>query len=621
MNKPLIGVSLSIIVISVIGGLLVPYITNVIEDSQNDIALANLETIATDTTRVIVDNITSITIDMTTVITAVNEVYNYINTTNNAIDYDIMRRIMMSPIINSPFQIFSISYVKRIESAIDFQRWVEINSLLYNRTVVIFENNNGTAVHLQPTDKTMAVISAVVPNGARVGVPEPGLWNIYPLNPLVMDQMYTLIRGQYNPSVVNSITRLDGSILRTLSIGTALPPDWLGFVVFDPVVFLDTIVHSITDEVLLSVSDENGVFYGSESIQSDLELTHTIEFLFRTWTLHYSARPAFVKQYDTGSVHIVRIVIIALVVLSAGVCLMVYKLWSMAYVQKLHEEELENLREQSILRYTLYYIMHQIRNILNAPYGTLQLADRIPPTPDEIFSIGTSVRQCVKLCTNTLDFSQLMQGQYKPQYAEMDMLQAMRNCVSSFHTACTISCAPDASDLTCLLDTKIIEVLFNGYSNAVKNCNGKPVDLRVSFIPSPQTRHMLLIEIINTVPRAHTLPDSSQLFLPSFVRDNPDTHGMDLSVFQSDPEIASTVQPYFTKTLQVLETHPDKDIESMTTSSYGLGLAMARLISKSLGGDAGLERIPNAHCVRFWFAIRIGAVLAIEAVEIGESIV
>lgn len=344
MNRNVIWLLFGITIIATMGGYLAYYISALVHTNEGKLARNSFEGLSNRVVTRIISELDYVARDMTTATTAVDEVYKLINDTSFPVPFTSIKNVILSPLRNSRLTIFSMNYVRPLDNSADFTRWIEINRILYNKTdLTIFNLENGTVVPLNVTDETLAVMSMVIPNGNLIGVPNLGLWNIRVIDPVAIDQLYTMNRSQYNPGLVNSVARIDGSILRTVSLGVRLPPDWLSFVVFSPTAFLDQIVE-IDENVGLSISDETSTFY-TKGITEQVSLVKeiAIDFPFRQWTLRFTAAHAYIGDFSTESYNIVIGMIVALTIMSVIIVLTVYRLWAVISNDRLRKKRYYSL--------------------------------------------------------------------------------------------------------------------------------------------------------------------------------------------------------------------------------------------------------------------------------------
>jgi hypothetical protein len=583
------------------------YIYTGIVSIETQIARNNFYAICKTITAAIIGNLSALSNDLLTSTTSIDACYNSMSSTGRGIDASYLQSMLRSPYLNSEFTVYSVNVVRRLASVLDFRQWITLNSLVYDRNVSIFQvSTTGAYRTLNETNSTVAALSVVYPNGVAISVPRLGLWDIYPNSPSILDSYYNMSRGQFNPSVVNTVRLADSSKFTSLSVGVSLPPRWLGFIVFNPTNFLDALlVHY--PYISISIEDESGsAFYskGDRTAQA-FQDSDSIVFPYRKWYIRYGAT----THVDTSpaTIALILILIITLITIASEIC--IYHVWIYSTRAKLQAQEVTNLQRQKVQYHNQHYILHQIRNVLNVPHAIFQME------PEANTYVRDSIDQCIKLTTDVLVFEQLFSRTYVPNYELINLRDFMMSCTTAHKSPVVVSYNNVPENIYCDA-MKLREIIMNGYSNACKHTIRYPIVVRIQYIiwgsGSELVPH-LLIEILNRT-NAVSFP-GKDMFVPSFMRKDQSIWPKEsLEIFTADRRVYDGISGYFglysfsdASYINTLYTGEASEYFIRqcceNAASFGIGLSLARMISKALGGDAGLE-LDLGHA-RFWSVIKI----------------
>ena len=147
----------------------------------------------------------------------------------------------------------------------------------------------------------------------------------------------------------------------------------------------------------------------------------------------------------------------------------------------------------------------------------------------------------------------------------------------------------------------------NGFINACKHTVDRKIFVRVKVVEG-----LLLVEIINSAPEfSLTEEQLDNIFTPFFLKTGEKEELWDNTVlkkFRLDHQFFNKIKPNFGYDLlkNTVKVEPDPSKQFTETGSTGLGLGLARLIAKNLGGELSIQFDSEKKMVRFWFAIKIG---------------
>jgi len=270
------------------------------------------------------------------------------------------------------------------------------------------------------------------------------------------------------------------------------------------------------------------------------------------------------------------------------------------------------LKRLRIVQNTGSVILHEIRNLLNMPICLLDMEPIIQGADRD--TVKHSLRQVVDVASNYLEYEQLLKGisVTKRSLANpVSLLKTItRNSVSLGGADITteLTWSPD-TDIMLYLDVgKYIEIISNLLTNAVKHSYDGHVMVRLTIIDD-----YLLTEIINAYDIYKAI-DANKLYIPSFMYDN-DPHEADLwsdllnNQLKLDVNARNHILPYLTGKDDYIKTHEHnecwigKQVTAYQIRSTGIGLSIARLLCKTLGGETNLEIFPKY--INQWAIIKL----------------
>jgi PAS domain S-box-containing protein len=216
---------------------------------------------------------------------------------------------------------------------------------------------------------------------------------------------------------------------------------------------------------------------------------------------------------------------------------------------------------------------HEIRTPMNAVIGLTELMLRDNPTSvqaERLHQLQTSAQHLLTLINDVLDLSKIESGRMQLERTDFhlgSMIDYVRSIIDQQLRASGLAFHVDTDGAPDWLrgdPTRLKQALLNYVSNAIKFTRRGSVTVRVRVAEQSDVSVLLRFEVIDT--GIGIAPDIVERLFRSFE--------------QSDP---STTRRY---------------------GGTGLGLAITRNLAHLMGGEAGVESVPEQGS-RFWFTARV----------------
>lgn len=597
------------ILFGVLGGVGIKYLVKLVDNQQNNNTQLKFNQFSDDIMSHIKTNLTAFSNYLTTSAQGINQLYNNGLTSN--ITQNDFQRVCKVPELIIGFKLTRVFYARIINSSDELSFFVPTLQKIYNNSNFLPYNNfNGTPITIPLNTTNFPLLLAFVthPIGSIPGLLKIGSVNFLGASGVNVTETLGLINSLDRVIRVSKIIttiRIDGVAETHISMSTNLYP-WIGYATLNANDFLQTIMDEYKDigiDVLIT-ADENDTIYkivNQTEKLSSLQTIKSINFQYRTWKVMFTATQTFVDNNSTNASKIIlALAITALVVIVLGI-LIVGEFAISVEKQNMIKKELDSSRKIEAVHQSNRLVLHEIRNLSNAGFSLFKLRKANQITVTDFTITKDTFERVIGLTTNILDFEQLLSENYVPKQDTIDVHETIKSCFTKY-IGVTIEISHKNVDQIIIIDNaKLQELIINGLSNAVKFAKDNFVRIKVQNLEHSR----LLIEIINWFDQDINI-NFEERFIPFFMKgdDNELIWSKTINnLLTINKNIYGDIQTCFSdesfENKTIISKSEDTNIYENIKSS-GLGLSIARLIAKALGGECGVDYDNNKKMVRFW---------------------
>ena len=613
MKLSIISNLLVLVILVIFGTLMTQFVVNNIRNSEKEIINNHFDRIVDETTNSILNNLTSIHDQGVLIGVDVNNFFNT-NTSLYVPELQVGKSIMNKFISNSIFTVFSVALSKTITTFDDRTTFLKRVRDIYNdQGMIIFGISETGSIYEIPEEQLpLQLITILNLEKTKIGVPTVGILDIYSVDPLnEIDILLNMTENQFNLGRLSRIQLSNDDVLLNIAFNVYVN-GWLVSITFEPSIFLQNIIKQSEELGLYVIVSESitGQIYKNfdkdvESISNNIEKEKNLRFITTDWVIQYVATNEFIESRSTNTDTIIMILFIVLFALMILFIVMINFILKYISDKQILEKELQFIRKLKITNHSVHFIIHEIRNLLSAPFSIFKIIkDNSDLDEEGIQLIRESISSAVSMSTHILDFEQLILEKYEPIYESTDVM----NIVNTISKGVPFKITVTYNDIGILLidQIKFREMFNNGFINACKHTEDRKIFIRVQI-----AEELLLVEIINSAPQfSLTEKQLDKIFTPFFLKSCEKEELWDeniLKKFKLDKQFYDKIKVNFGHSMlkNTVKSERTGSEQFVETESTGLGLGLARLIAKNLGGDLNIEFDSEQKLVRFWFAIKI----------------
>lgn len=586
--------------ICILGAICIPFITNKVKDSENDLAQSLLNQHHQNIVDTINSNIMSLNNYLIMGASGMTELYKLNAQLNNFQEVAQHSQLLLR------FNIIRIFYFRIITNETELQNHIIFGKTLYNVSEFRpYDMIDGKIQYILPGDEIYPMLLMLFSIGTSPELSAVGSINAGPI--------YQMDDGDY--SISNVITRVDGSnniIFRNKFLS------WISFILFDLDDFLNKTFakaqENITEETstIIEISDDDGIFYKSSNARkSDMSTIDIIEFKLRKWTVKTTLTQSQRNKFNKTST---IITIVCSFILIAVFSCVVSILATYARNKRKYYKQLQVIHNSNNI------VIHEVRNIINSIYVIFQLKEYSRIDRTDLGIIQSGINNIINLLSNVLDYEKLLYGTYVPRLQAVNIVDSLRHFIDKYPFM-DIDLTYNGGKLCYNMDyDKLQGLVLNGLNNSIKFSKDNYILVRFQRIDNN-----ILIEVINWFDNIESNYDPDSIFTPFFITETDDKSiwKSTIKLLKCDELIKNMVSPYFNTTnLDTVVNHPAIATKvDAHINSTGLGLSISRLIAKSLNGECGLDLNKEEKFARYWFILPAYDISCTDFTDFTESTV
>lgn len=574
--------------ICILGAICIPFITNKVKDSENDLAQSLLNQHHQNIVDTINSNIMSLNNYFMMGASGMTELYKL-----NA-QLDNFQEVAQHSQLLLRFNIIRIFYFRIITNETELQNHIIFGKTLYNVSEFRpYDLVNGKVQYILPGDEIYPMSLMLLAIGTS-----PGLITIGSFNSVSISQGDN---GDY--SVSNIITRVDGSN-NILFSNKYL--SWISVVHLDLDDFLNKTLQNIVGETsaIIEISDDKGIFYkSSDAEKSDMSTIDIIEFKLRKWTVKTTLTQSQRNKFNKTSTIIT--IVCSFILIAVFSCVATDARNKHKYYKQLQ-----------VIHNSNNIVIHEVRNIVNSIYVIFQLKEYSRIDKTDLGIIQSGVNNIINLLSNVLDYEKLLYGTYVPRRQAVNIVDSLRHFIDKYPFM-NIDLTYTGTEQKCYnIDyEKLQGLVLNGLNNSIKFSKDNYILVRFQRIDNN-----ILIEVINWFDNIDFNYDPDSIFTPFFITETDDKSiwKSTIKLLKCDELIKNMVSPYFNTTnLDTVVSHPavGTKVDTYNINSTGLGLSISRLIAKSLNGECGLDINKEDQFARYWFILPVYDISCTDFIE------
>lgn len=514
-----------------------------------------------------------------------------------------LETIGSGPTLVSGFSILRILHAKIIYNSTEKDEIIEIGKKIYNISQFQpFNLVNGSGQPIPPTEYPRIQLLFTFPHGATPSLPALGSINLASVTtPQEVSDILSM-NNEFSVSKIRRILRVDGTLNTVISVDF-VGNGWFITALFSPTEFLNNLVPDVsTNDIQVKVSDLEGIFYNNSQEQlelSSIRTSESIPFKFRNWTIEFVATKKFVDDRKSDFQTTILSIGIPLVVL---ICLSIWLLYAGFKIlmrNRLVIKELEGKKNVEIVKSSIQLVLHEVRTIINYAYMIFDIKEINQVTNNDLITIKGTIEDVNSMTTNILDFEKIMSGKYIPSDENTNLVEEIDSIIKKC-TIFNITFTYTDIGIVNIDKGKFMNIFTNGFNNAIKHSKHSFILIRLQ-----KQNDNIIVEIIN---QEETFPisDIENLFIPYFIYEAKDQKIWDdtkNNLLKLDKVKYDEIKKYLS--IEEFKNnkfyHKSSEAQSIQNSS-GIGLAISRMIAKTLGGECGMTY--EDHLVRFWFTIK-----------------
>lgn len=610
-------ISIMLIIIVLIGSIGIPAITNNIRDTENELIMIELNTKSASVLTKIESNISALGNYQSNTMRGMEEIYQFSEETNI---YNISKfqNLAKEPSELSGFNITRTNYFRIINTPYELDAHIEFGKKLYN--VSSFEPYNlinGSAVPITNATFPLVLLLVIDPFGSSPGLPTFGSFNAISVGGNETVSITQFSNRESSMSEVLRILRVDGSFNTIITFNTKLN-SMMTTSQFNVNNFLSgTLKTNIeSNDIIIEIADEEGIFYSANTniTRSDIKTISVIEFAFRNWTVTITASESFKNNYVTNAAFIIEIVLSLVLILIFILIIGIVNYMTINAKNQLLAHKIESMKKMEVIQKSNNIIIHELRNVLQSTHMIIFMKDKDTITEEEFMIVKFGISKIVEIVSKVLDYQQLLSISYIPRYEYISIIDIIDNTIKQYpFINIRLIYSDDIPDMCQIDRLKFQELVHNGLNNSSKYSFNKNITVRCQTVKNVKdsnnaTVDGILVEILNKGGTVNNF--DNDLFIPFFMKNNDGEYDNDLwgdtiEILSLNYIVQDSLSPYFgiSELSNIKEYIKENEYDNIdfNTPSSGLGLSIARLITRAFKGECGLMYDEKTNMVRYWF--------------------